>query len=509
MRLCFGSYLAVLVSCKAINVDNKVLCEALLHSVAPNFDFTFGGQENADRVREDVTSKLLLCKQGLSKDVTAPATTTNPQDVVTYFKDNILKLLDDNYSKHIILALKHIIANDPPIEVGERTKKIEGIADTTKVDWISGATKTDLATQAEFSFHAFLAGVFLFVVMKTKNRVAAGIVESITNDGSPLYSTRTVKRKDGKESRMTEISNQFAHSFSSRVDEIMLLEDNEMKKNATIVVAKQGVTDVELGEGTAGQMAVKLRKLTQAINADRDLLITLLTEARGKCLHCGAELGVPVRRKKATSNCAVVYVKLAPTDFENYENAIAVCATTCAVEVELMSDDQKKTILEDKRRCADVHAFLNRISNVVRCRREVETVLREIHDMKNDPKLPKSNAKDLLEIKQKIREPNLIAEVNASMVRMYKTVKSICGRLEGEGALDSGVFGDMMKAAQGILSGDVAKDPSITDPQEYVTQLLVEKLYAQVGQKHLDACKIIIGFLIKRCDLFNETAKQS
>lgn len=36
MRLCFGSYLAVLVSCKAVNVDNKQLCEALLHSVAPN-----------------------------------------------------------------------------------------------------------------------------------------------------------------------------------------------------------------------------------------------------------------------------------------------------------------------------------------------------------------------------------------------------------------------------------------------------------------------------------------
>ena len=40
MRLCFGSYLAVLVSCKAVNVDNKQLCEALLHSVAPNYEFT-------------------------------------------------------------------------------------------------------------------------------------------------------------------------------------------------------------------------------------------------------------------------------------------------------------------------------------------------------------------------------------------------------------------------------------------------------------------------------------
>ena len=50
MRLCFGSYMAVLVSCKAVNVDNKELCEALLHSVAPNFEFIFHGQENADKM---------------------------------------------------------------------------------------------------------------------------------------------------------------------------------------------------------------------------------------------------------------------------------------------------------------------------------------------------------------------------------------------------------------------------------------------------------------------------
>lgn len=90
MRLCFGSYMAVLVSCKAVNVDNKELCEALLHSVAPNFEFTFDGQENADRVREDVSSKLLRCEQNLSKDVSDPARTARPEEVAAYFRDNIL-----------------------------------------------------------------------------------------------------------------------------------------------------------------------------------------------------------------------------------------------------------------------------------------------------------------------------------------------------------------------------------------------------------------------------------
>ena len=69
MRLCFGSYLAVLVSCKAVNVDNKQLCEALLHSDAPNYEFTFAGQENPERDREDVT-QTMRCEQNLPKDVT-------------------------------------------------------------------------------------------------------------------------------------------------------------------------------------------------------------------------------------------------------------------------------------------------------------------------------------------------------------------------------------------------------------------------------------------------------
>jgi hypothetical protein len=34
-------------------------------------------------------------------------------------------------------------------------------------------------------------------------------------------------------------------------------------------------------------------------------------------------------------------------------------------------------------------------------------------------------------------------------------------------------------------------------------------MFLQVGQKHKDACEIIIGYLVKRCDLFNENAKQS
>jgi hypothetical protein len=70
--------------------------------------------------------------------------------------------------KQIVLALRDIIASDTPEEVG---KKIYGIYDDTKVEMVSGTTKMELSSpQTEFSFHTFLAGVFLYVVTNTENR---------------------------------------------------------------------------------------------------------------------------------------------------------------------------------------------------------------------------------------------------------------------------------------------------------------------------------------------------
>jgi hypothetical protein len=192
MRLCFGSYFAVLVSCKAVNVDNKQLCEVLLHSVAPNFEFTFSGQENADRVREDASSKLLRCEQNLSKDVTDPARHANPQEVAAYFKDNVLKLLDSNLFKQIVLALRDIIASDTPEEVG---KKIYGIYDDTKVEMVSGTTKMELSSQTEFSFHTFLAGVFLYVVTNTENRSGKKTIKLITQEYVFSFTSHHILKK--------------------------------------------------------------------------------------------------------------------------------------------------------------------------------------------------------------------------------------------------------------------------------------------------------------------------
>lgn len=479
MRLCFGSYLAVLVSCKAVNVDNKVLCEALLHSVAPDYEFVFAGQDNPDRVREDNSSKLLRCEQNLPKDVTTPARSANPQDVAAYFKDTVLPLLNDSKYRFAILAFKDIIANDFPVTEG---RNVFGIADDTTVDVVSGTTKRELALKDRFSISAFLAGIFLFTATKTNNRSGKKTIRAVNDD--------------------------YILSFAERIDEIELIDEEAAIKAALISAASQGVYDTEFAENVAGIVSESLNKLTPLVKAEKDLLVTLLTEASGKCLSCGNKLGIPVRGKLPSANCEIVYITFSDSEAHCYENAVALCADRCAVEVALMSDEKKVDLLESKRRCAEIQAFLDKIQGI-KFQREIETVLREIHKTKNVGGLEKTDIKDLIEIEQKIHEPYLKDKIDACMVRLYKTVKRICGRLEQEIGFDTQVFGELMKSAQIVLSIGVAAKADITDRQEYVVKLLVEKLSSQVGQRHEDACEIIVGYLVKRCDLFNENAKQS
>lgn len=479
MRLCFGSYFAVLVSCKAVNVDNKQLCEVLLHSVAPNFEFTFSGQENADRVREDASSKLLRCEQNLSKDVTDPARHANPQEVAAYFKDNVLKLLDSNLFKQIVLALRDIIASDTPEEVG---KKIYGIYDDTKVEMVSGTTKMELSSQTEFSFHTFLAGVFLYVVTNTENRSGKKTIKLITQE--------------------------YVFSFTSHIEEIILLVNDGSNRVNLVSGLMENRTDAEFAEDVAGYVVDRIKQLAPLPKQDDSLLVTLLAEANGKCLYCGDYLGIPKRGKIPVKKCEIVHLKLSPDEAESYENAVALCANECAPLVPTMSSEEIKDLLERKQRCADLQAFLDRISGI-KFQSEIEAVLREVHKMKNAKGLEPTNIKDLVEIERKIHEPFLKDKINASMARLYKTVKETCSRLEQEIGFDTNIFGELMKSASILLESGIQQKPDIVDPQEYIMDLLVEKLYSQVGQRYKDACEIIVGYLVKRCDLFNENAKQS
>jgi len=82
------------------------------------------------------------------------------------------------------------------------------------------------------------------------------------------------------------------------------------------------------------------------IHPEKGMLVTLLTEARGKCLNCGSVLGIPVRGKLPSTRCEIVHITFSETEPKEYENAVTLCEGTCAKEVAFMSDDEKNALLE-------------------------------------------------------------------------------------------------------------------------------------------------------------------
>ena len=457
MKLCFGSYMTVLKLCKPKSVTQKMLCGTVLLSVAP--------AEYDIRGEDGTVHDLLICRSNLSTYVTNVAPTANAQEVVNYFKDNVLPLLNANKMKSGILALKDIIAKD------------SGIKQDVMIDRVSGKTKSALLAETTFALEELLAGLF-------------------------LYTVSVVSNSEGK-ADIGKVTAEYIKSFDSHSDEISLKKPDSTA--FAIQVNKQLNTEV-IEELSA--ISEKIDNLDIFRKPEKDLLVTLLSESQGKCLNCGRVLGIPVRGKLPSARCEVVHITYSEAEPKQYENAVALCEGTCAKEVLLMTVDEKNVLLDNKRRRAAIQTFIERTESI-EFPRQIETVLREIYKIKNLGGLEKTSLKDLIEIKQKIHEPCLKDKIDASMVRFYKTVVRICGRLEQEIGFDTQVFGDMMKSAQILLSIGLKDKPEITDPQEFVTELLVDKLYSQVGQRNRDACEIIVGYLVKRCDLFNENAKQS
>ena len=173
-----------------------------------------------------------------------------------------------------------------------------------------------------------------------------------------------------------------------------------------------------------------------------------------------------------------------------------------------MKTPEKDALLANKKRLAADMSALDEISGI-RIANEIESVLREIDVIKNEEDLAKIDITELVSVERKISELYLRGKINASMVRLFKTVNEICARLEQEISFNTERFGRAMKFAMETIEEEIKDRTDITNPQEYITNALIGKLYARVGQKYQGACEIIVAYLVKRCDLFHENAQQS
>ena len=156
-RLCLGSLLAVLVHCKANSSSQKEINGTMLLSIDPDDD---------RRDDDNLASGIIRGKANPPRNVMAKLLTTNPSDVATYFKEHLLKILDNNKKANIVLAIRDIIDNDATI------------LDDTVVDLVSGKKKEDIVTGNYFVFGEFLAGVFLYAINYPSN-TASGLGTAI------------------------------------------------------------------------------------------------------------------------------------------------------------------------------------------------------------------------------------------------------------------------------------------------------------------------------------------
>ena len=211
-RLCFGSYLKVLYLCRAENVTQPELCQAILSSLE-NDDFDTG-------VGSSVVSDLISCRRKLSPQLTSidAIQAINDRYVTDFFTTKVLRLLNVNERSDIANALKDIIATD------------EKIKPDTTVDRINGFTKEALVSipvsMLTDIFAEFLAGVFLYTVA-VNNLVGADSIKDITKEYIDGVCNATKERKgntinpEGANTRMNNLPNQSSYSHPTEMPSIL------------------------------------------------------------------------------------------------------------------------------------------------------------------------------------------------------------------------------------------------------------------------------------------------
>lgn len=158
-KLCFGSYISVLVRCKAHSITQKQLIGEILLTVNGHFDI---------RTDDGATAALARGKNNLSQDIILYLDDV-AATLSSKFSLSILPLLDANKRTNIVLAFKDILREDTQI------------ADDTEIELLNHLTKANILKRENFVFRDLLAGMFLYVAKYTDNHDKKEYIKEITD----------------------------------------------------------------------------------------------------------------------------------------------------------------------------------------------------------------------------------------------------------------------------------------------------------------------------------------
>lgn len=160
MKLCFSTYASILVKGKARTTTQIGLIRALFQCIPQHYDaFDDAG-----------ISDIVNGKKNVPDDDVDKVKKSDPRTVASSFKENILKMLDNNKKSCIVLALKDVMAKD------------KDLADDTKIEMVNGMTKAAFLQRDSLVYGDLLAGIFVYILIYTDNRGTRDEAKIVTDD---------------------------------------------------------------------------------------------------------------------------------------------------------------------------------------------------------------------------------------------------------------------------------------------------------------------------------------
>ncbi len=206
-RLCIGTYLTVLYKMRAKGCNQKELVGSVMHSRSGNFN-------------EEDNSLISHIKHG---DVNPPPDVRQNvnwlgekdfEDIVDYFKTDIVTLLDPNKTRLVTQGIAYLILND------------ESINDDTIVNPILKTQKKDILNNLS-PIADFLAGVFLYVLQYTDNTNTRAYVDEIDDDffiNMELRAPRNSYKKTSVSREINEDAKRFCLKYEEEIELLPLCQ---------------------------------------------------------------------------------------------------------------------------------------------------------------------------------------------------------------------------------------------------------------------------------------------
>ena len=235
-KLFLGTFLSIIVECKANHTSQSDVVVRIMRSIDPEFE------DSTNNVR---TTRLVggtSNPPNYTIDKLKSVDRNEIDTVIAYFEREVIPQIKENEVRIVVRALCLLIMDDPTI------------GDDSVLDTVSGTEKKDLVETSNLNAAALLTGVFLYVLKNTKNNGKKGIPKPLARKyvEEARKEQLAVSEKDIKTSVANKDGNSFVRmfcgdSFSSAGLAIIVPtwnEDNRFDKALMEKLTDRNYTDV-------------------------------------------------------------------------------------------------------------------------------------------------------------------------------------------------------------------------------------------------------------------------